>query len=156
MKIGEALIARKHALNSIALLKDRYVSAAVHQKDEEPEDVARDIFSQFENNLEESRRLTVALNHANNVTKVTTSVGQMTVMEAVIYRDMLKLKHGMVLQMINALRSRNRYNPEQKEVLAEGISVRDLTKVSDDVGKEIRLLDIAMQEVNWTADLIEQ
>jgi hypothetical protein len=156
MKLGQALLTRKDLMKSITDLQERYVQAAVHPENDAPDEAAQDLFGQFEQNLAEVERLTVTINNTNNVTKV----GDLTMMESIVHRDLLKLKVSSMASIVSQLRSRNRsrlsrYGGEQqKEVLAEGVNVTEMSKLADAASKELRLLDMAIQEVNWTAELV--
>ena len=153
MKLGQALLTRKDLIKSVADIQNRYVQAAVHVENDTPDEAARDVFAQFEDNVAEIERLTVTINQSNNVTKV----GKRTMMEAVVHRDFLKLKLTHLTSIMNQLRQRNRsrmFGSDKKEVLAEGVSVAEVAKYTDDVAKELRLLDMAIQEVNWLVELI--
>ena len=153
MKLGQALFIRKDLIKSISDIQDRYVKAAVHTESDAPDEVARDVFTQFEDNIAEIERLTVNINQTNNLTKV----GARTMMEAVVHRDSLKLKLSHLTSTVNQMRQRNRvrvFGDHQKEVLAEGVSVVEVAKYTGNVAKELRLLDVAIQEVNWQAELV--
>lgn len=153
MKLSEALINRKQLIGSIAALQNRFLQNAVVIEGEQPEEDPLPTFKALESAHTALQTLNADINHSNNVTLV----GDISVTQAIARRDSLKSRIKGFVEMIAFLRNRNssRYNKDDpKQILAEGVDIREIQHISDQFSKELRELDLAIQTVNWSCDLI--
>lgn len=159
MKLAEALLEKKALTSRIAELNGRLLSASTREVDEdaEPEMAQpRDLLDALQKAFDEWESLTVRINRTNNTVKV----GDITMMQAIAKRDILKSKMAHYAGLVDHVQNRNRNRrmygeATPKLVLAEGVSVAQYSKLRDDVGQEFRLLDVAIQAANWANDLVD-
>jgi molybdopterin converting factor small subunit len=154
MKLAEALIEKKNLAARITELQGRYTAAAVIEEGAEPDEVAEDLLQSLNAAFEQWEDLTVKINVANNAILV----GDKTMMQSLAHRDSLKTQISHFNAIASAIRQRNqsrRYYNENgpKMVVAEGVSAKTFIKLVDDLSKELRLLDAAIQAANWANEL---
>lgn len=149
MKLAQALLERKDLTSHIKSLASRFGEATVLKKGATPEESWRTLLQELESAFDAERELVVKVNRTNN----TVLVGQETMMQAIARRDILKKKAEQLDGLLAHVRM-DSYRGEN-EVVVEGFSVAEFRKIIDKVKKELRLLDQEIQQVNWSADLLE-
>jgi hypothetical protein len=163
MKLAEALNDKKALLTRIGELQGRYTASAVVDEGEVSTETPAELFTGLETAFGDLEYLTVAINMTNNTIvlapEATGISNPVTMMQAIVHRDNLKLRIANLRAIIEAIRDRNsrgRYYGEggTKKVVAEGVSLAEFIKVGDDLSKKLRLLDASIQAANWTNDLV--
>jgi hypothetical protein len=154
MKLAEALNEKKNLAARIGELQGRYTAAAVIEEGSEPDESAEELLQSLNAAFAQWEILTVQVNVANNRIQV----GDVTMMQALAHRDSLKSQISHFNAIASAIRQRNqsrRYYNETgpKMVVAEGVTAKTFIKLVDDLSKELRLLDAAIQAANWSNDL---
>jgi molybdopterin converting factor small subunit len=154
MKLAEALIEKKNLASRISELQGRYTAAAVIEEGTEPDEVAEELLQSLTAAFEQWETLTVQINLANN----TILVGDKTMMQSLAHRDSLKSQITHFNAIASAIRQRNQQNRYFREngpklVVAEGVTAKTFIKLVDDLSKELRLLDAAIQKANWDNEL---
>jgi molybdopterin converting factor small subunit len=154
MKLAEALIEKKNLAARIGELQGRYTAAAVIEEGTEPDEVAEDLLQSLTTSFEQWETLTVQINVANN----RILVGDKTMMQSLAHRDSLKTQISHFNVIAGAIRQRNssrRFYTESgpKMVVADGVNAKFFIKLVDDLSKELRLLDAAIQAANWANEL---
>lgn len=97
-------------------------------------------------------KLIVQINRTNLATVLPN--GQ-TLTDALAHRDVLALRMTVIRGVADVAGERQqRYGRAEIRTLAT-VDVGDLRRRSDDLARERRELDVAIQETNWTTDLIE-
>jgi uncharacterized protein DUF6847 len=152
MRIGEALSKRADIQKRIAQLGPRLQSSAVVQEgDTPPEDPAK-LLAELGELTAELEDLITRINLTNAGSRLGTGE---TVTAALARRDVLGLRQSVLRAAVDAVgASQARYSRSEIR-LARQIDVAALRKELDDLARERRELDTAIQEYNWTADLIE-
>ncbi|CAA9521730.1 MAG: hypothetical protein AVDCRST_MAG53-3362 [uncultured Solirubrobacteraceae bacterium] len=152
VKLGEALTMRADLQKRIAQLTGRIqASAVVQEGDRPPEDPARllDELRQMSADLE---WLITAINLTNAASSLTD--GQ-TVTAALAKRDLLAVRQGVLRSAAEAVtQAQARYSRSEIR-LARQLDVAAVRKEIDDLARQRRVVDTAIQEHNWTTDLIE-
>jgi uncharacterized protein DUF6847 len=153
MKISECLIEKKDLVNRINELVIRYKEASLVEINEVPDESGSEILQQLLGANARLEYLTVSINKNNNIAMV----GDLTLMEAIVHRDSLKSRVSQYTQIIDQLKSRNqqrRYDSNSpKLVLSPEVDISTLTQTLDLLSKELRVLDVAIQEVNWMTEM---
>jgi hypothetical protein len=166
MVIAEALAERKDTLAKVAELTALAGHAATRDEDEpEDSDALWQTLAGLTASIERIGELTNAINAANNRTSLVGLDGDsITIAQAIVVRDGLKLSHKAKSELLVAveaslgLESHRRWSPRSlrsKEDVRK-IAVIDISALRDEINgiaKQIRLLDIEIQKVNWTAEL---
>lgn len=151
MKLAEALIERKAIKNKMEELKKRIYQNSQVQDGDEPIELPLTLMKQLYQESDEFEKLVICI----NTTNIKTELGNgMNMMEALIKRDMLRYKYYIYNNLADkATPSTDRYS--QREIkFVSTIDVTDVRKKADEIAKESRLLDMKIQEANWSIDLL--
>jgi hypothetical protein len=152
MRIGEALAKRADVQKRIAQLGSRLkASAVVQEGDSPPEDPAR-LLAELDELTTELETLITTINLTNAAGRLAS--GQ-TVTGALARRDVLTTRQGVLRSAVEAVADTQARYSRSEIRLTRQIDVAALRKELDDLARERRELDTAIQEYNWTADLIE-
>lgn len=152
MKLGEALRMRSDNYKKIEELQVRAVANAQMQEGQEAADMPARLLEQIERLSAETLALVQRINRTNVVTRLPS--GQ-TVADALAERDaLLKLRKPFenVAQAASALQQR--YMRSEIKVVRT-IDPKGPRNKVDELSRRHRLLDVAVQEVNWTTDLLD-
>src|SRR3954466_8142266 len=152
MKLGEALTLRADLQKRIAQLGGGWqASAVVQEGDTPPEDPAR-LLAELREMSAELERLIAAINLTNASSRLTS--GQ-SVTAALARRDVLAVRQGVLRAAADAVaQAQARYSRSEIRMTRQ-VDVAAIRREIDDLAKERRELDTAIQELNWTTDLIE-
>lgn len=151
MKIAEALIQRADAQKRIEQLRARLIRSAKVQEDEQPPEDPQDLLTEIDTAIAELTTLIQQINRTNAATQF--DEGR-TLTDALAERDTLMLRRGVLTSLINATQPQTRYGRmEIKEFPT--VNVSEIQQQVDDVSRQCRELDTAIQQMNWTVDLIE-
>ena len=151
MKLAEALIERKAIKNKMEELKKRIYQNSQVQEGDEPVELPLTLMKLLYKESDEFEKLVICINTANIKTELSNG---MNMMEALIKRDMLRYKHFIYNNLADkATPSTDRYS--QREIkFVSTIDITDVRKKADEIAKESRLLDMKIQEANWSTDLL--
>lgn len=150
MKLAEALLLRADMQKKLALLQARAQQYAFVQEGETPAEDPRALLQQAEQVSNALRQLVYAINRTNphNAVKDGRSLT-----EALAARDAVKGRHAMLQGVINACaKPPERYGVKEIRWVAT-VNVRELQAQADDLAKEIRELNAAIQEAGWRTEL---
>ncbi|MBF0410416.1 MAG: DIP1984 family protein [Candidatus Riflebacteria bacterium] len=152
MKLAQALIERKAIKTKIEELKKRIYQQARIQEGDKPIENPASLIEELKHASAEFEKIVVKINKTNISTKINDNL---TMMEALIKKDMLNLLHMVHVNLADkALPNQDRYS--QREIKnVPNIDVPATRKRADEIAKEYRLLDTKIQECNWTIDLVE-
>ncbi|GAB5490384.1 MAG: DIP1984 family protein [Phototrophicaceae bacterium] len=151
MKIAEALIQRADAQKRIEQLRQRLIRSAKVQEDEQPPEDPQELLEEISMTISELTTLIQQINRTNASTQFD---DKRTLTDALAERDTMMLKRGVLTNLINATQPQTRYGRmEIKEFPT--VNVADIQKQVDDLSLQYRELDTAVQQMNWTVDLIE-
>lgn len=151
MKLGEALTIRADLQKRIAQMPARLqASAVVQEGDKPPEDPSR-LLGELRETSTELERLITAINLTNAASSLPD--GQ-TVTAALARRDVLGIRQGVLRAAADAgTQAQARYSRSEIR-MARQLDVAALRQEIDDLARERREVDTAIQEHNWTTDLI--
>jgi hypothetical protein len=150
MKLAEALLLRADLQKKLASLQARAQKYAVVQEGERPAEDPQDLFRQVEAVAAELERLVFAINRAN--LQHTIGSGQ-TLTEALARRDGLALRHRIYQSVLDACaKPPERYGVKEIRWVAT-VEVDSLQEQVDDLAKQIRELNAAIQETGWQVEL---
>ena len=76
-------------------------------------------------------------------------------MEAIAERDRLATQHRLLKSAAEACRIENNYYSNSEIKWKPVLKVDSLEKQADDIAKKIRELNSAIQETNWTHELVD-
>lgn len=152
MKLGEALTLRSQLLARISQIRERLKESALVQEGEVPAENPTDLLSEFEAMAGELEKLIAQINRTNLATQLPAG-GTLT--DALARRDILALRQAVLRQVADVAGERQqRYGRSEIRILPT-VDVGDLRRRADELARERRELDTAIQETNWTTELID-
>ena len=152
MKLAEALATRADLQRRIEGMRARLRQSALVQEGEEPPEDPNELLSETEGMVSELERLVGGINRTNLSARLADGA---TITEALARRDALALRHGLLGALIQSASDRvPRYGRTEIRILPT-VEVGSLRRRMDDLAKERRELDTAIQATNWTTDLAE-
>lgn len=156
MKLAEALTLRADATRRIEQLRRRIVDNARFQEGEDPAEDAAALLAEADLALDELEGLVRRINRTN-AASVIGPEGTMT--DALARRDVLRKRHALFAAAADAAADRGhvgmmrQLRSELKMVAA--LPVAQLREQADDIARQIRDLDVRIQQSNWEVDLID-
>jgi hypothetical protein len=152
MKLGEALRFRTDNYKKIEELRARAVASAQIQEGAEAPDSPAELLAEIERLAEETLHIVQRINRTNVGTKL--ALGQLLVDALAEREHYLKLRAPFdgVAQAASGLHQR--YLRSEIRVVRT-VDPTELRKRIDDFSRRHRLLDAAIQEVNWLTDLVD-
>lgn len=152
MKLAEALIARADAEKRIAQLQQRIVRSAKVQEGDDPPEDPQVLLDESTALINQMQTLIQAINRTNSSTQFD---GNRTITDALAERDMLMKERTFLANVIsNAVVTQPRYGQSEIKFVST-INIADLQTRVDDLSRRFRETDSAIQQLNWTIDLIE-
>src|SRR5262245_2825977 len=150
MKLAEALLLRSDIQKKLASLHARAQKYAVVQDGEQPAEDPNDLLRQIDAITEELARLVFRINQANLTHPIRT--GQ-PLTEALSRRDALALKHSALQGVVEACtKPPERYGVKEIRWVRT-VDAAALQKRVDDLARDIRELNAAIQEAGWQVEL---
>ncbi len=156
MKLAEALALRADATRRIEQLRTRIVANARFQEGEEPAEDAQALLAEAGSVLDELEDLIRRINRTNAATRIGP---EGTITDALARRDVLRTRHSVVTAAADAAVGRSqagmgRQLRSELKMLA-ALPVAQLRAQADDLARQIRELDVRIQQSNWEFDLME-
>lgn len=156
MKLAEALALRADATRRIEQLRTRIVANARFQEGEEPAEDAQALLTEAGAVLNELEDLIRRINRTNAATRIGP---EETITDALARRDVLRTRHSVVTAAADAAVGRSqagmgRQLRSELKMLA-ALPVAQLRAQADDLARQIRELDVRIQQSNWEFDLME-
>ncbi|MFH2006567.1 MAG: DIP1984 family protein [bacterium] len=152
MKLAEALMLRADIQKKLASLRSRIGQNAVVQDGDEPHEDPQKLLDEAVSVLSELESLVIRVNQANQQHKLPDG---RTLTEAIARRGTLTARHSLLQHAIeNSSKEPDRYSMKEIKWVAT-LKVERLQKQSEDLAKQIRELNAAIQETNWKVELEE-
>lgn len=151
MKLAEALIERKALKIKMEELKSRIYKNSQTQEGDNPSEDPIELLNQLHEELLSFEKIVVKINKTNNETLLENNL---TLMESLTKRDMLKYEHFVLTNLADkAVPATNRYSTREIKFIST-VDVKEIRKRADDIAKQYRLIDAKIQEKNWTTELL--
>lgn len=152
MKLAEALSLRSEMKTKISDIQSRLNKNAKVQEGEKPAENPYELIEELNSVSDETEKLIKNINYTNCMT-VENGV---SLTDMIAERDILKKK----ISVMRAFLSRSgevidRYSNKEIKVHST-VDVAELQKKVDAMSKHLRELDMNIQRINWTVDLIEK
>jgi hypothetical protein len=155
MTLGEALNRRADLQKRVAQLQDRLSASVLVQEGDEPPEQPDELLSELDSLCDELEGLIARINHTNASARLS---GGETLTEALARRDVLALRQAGLRTAIRAATGDRlglgRYSRSEIRMVRQ-IRVKDAQDRCDALAKKRRTLDTALQESNWTTELID-
>jgi len=151
MKLAEALQERADLNRNIEQLRQRLVNNAIVQENEEPVENPQELLKELNSCVSRLEELMERINRTNTMTQ--TENGQ-SLTALIAHRDCLKIKIHAYKECVNSASQTGRRARMSEIRIVSSVNVRDIQKQIDLLSKELRLTDNAIQQMNWSVDLL--
>ena len=152
MKLSEALVLRADIQKRLQQLRARLRASALVQEGERPDENPETLLVELDRLLNELRDLIARINRTNLRTAMADG---RTLTDALAERDVQKERIGILRELADAASGRvDRYSRSEIRNVAT-VDVGALRRQVDDLSRQYRELDTAIQATNWAADLAE-
>jgi hypothetical protein len=155
VKLAEALSLRADATRRVEQLRTRIVANARFQEGEEPAEDAAALLAEASAVLDELEDLIRRINRTNAATRIGP---ESTITDALARRDVLRARHSVVTSAADAAAGRNQGMGRQLRSelkILTALPVAQLRSQADDLSRQIREVDVRIQQSNWQFDLLE-
>ncbi|MDE6784013.1 MAG: DIP1984 family protein [Ruminococcus sp.] len=152
MKLAEALLIRAEMKTKINNIHGRLNDNSKVQEGEKPVENPYTLIEELNNVSDEMARLIKNINYTNCVT----IENGVSLTDMIAEKDVLQKKISVLKSFLtNASSLVNRYSNKEIKILST-VDVAELQKKIDAMSKNLRELDMNIQRINWTVDLIEK
>ncbi len=154
MKLAEALSLRADATRQVERLRGRITANARYQEGEEPSEDAAALLTEAGLVLGELEDLIRRINRTNAATEIGP---EGTITDALARRDVLRLRHSVVTAAADAAAGRGSGGRQLRSELKmlTALPVAELRSQADDLARQLREIDVRIQESNWKFELLE-
>ena len=149
MKLAEALSIRADLQRRISQLKSRLKDSSKIQEGDTPAEDVNDLYKELGDCLTQLEELTYRINHTN---MQTVSEGE-TLTRIIARKDMLTLRISVMRDVLSHVIENDRYGRNEIKYIRT-IDVPAFRQEMDAYAKQLRELDLKLQSLNWTVDLI--
>ncbi len=149
MKLAEALQERADLNRSIQQLENRLLNNAIVQEGESPAEDPRELLSQLDRSIDRLEELTAAINLRNS----TVTCDGETLTQMLARRDALTMRLRILRGFALEASATGRRARGSEIRVVSAVNVKTLQRDLDNMSRELRLLDNAIQSVNWSTDL---
>ena len=151
MKLAQALILRADTQKRLEQLKGRLLDNAKMQENERPSEDPKLLLKELDRLSDELFRLILAINLTNSSAKFE----GVSLTEMIAKKDTLSQKASVLRDFAKSASQKvDLYSNSEIKILSS-VDVSTLQKQIDELSKEIRELDMKLQEANWQVDLVE-
>ncbi len=152
MKLANALAERADLQNRISQMQARLNNNALVQEGEQPAEDPNELLKELEEDYQRLEWLISRINLTNAAVKVESGK---TISDLLARRDCLTSRVRALREFLTAASTRVRRGTVGEIRIKSTVNVRQLQKQADALSKELRELDEAIQEKNWTTELME-
>ena len=151
MKLAEALSIRKDLQTRINDLNSRLVNNVKIQEGDEPAEDPKDLLKELDSCLKQLEEYIYRI----NVTNMRTMCGEKSLTQLMAERDVLTKRLNVMQDVFNhaASSSSERYSRSEIKYVTT-IDVKAMRKQIDKLSAQLRKLDIEIQSINFSTELI--
>ena len=149
MKLAEALSIRADLQKRIAQLKERLKNSSKIQEGDVPAEDPKELFKELDTNLAELEDLIYRI----NVTNMHAVHNGVTLTKMIAQKDTLTLRVSALREVLNkAVEREERYGRQEIKYVCT-IDVSELRREVDTCSRQLRILDLKIQSLNWAVEL---
>lgn len=149
MKLAEALSVRADLQRRISQLKSRLKDSSKIQEGDTPAEDVNDLYKELDDCLMQLDELTYRINNTN---MQTVHEGE-TLTRMIARKDTLTLRISVMRDVLKHVIENDRYGRNEIKYIRT-IDIPAFRKEMDTYAKRLRELDLKLQSLNWTVDLI--
>lgn len=150
MKLAEALSIRKDLQTRVSQLSSRLVNNVRVQEGDEPAEDPKELLKELDSCLKQLEEYIYRI----NLTNMRTMSGEKTLTQLMAERDVLTKRVEVMQNVFNqASSSSERYSRSEIKFVTT-IDIKALRKQIDKLSSQLRQLDIEIQSINFSTELI--
>ena len=149
MKLAEALSICADLQNRIDQLKSRLKYSAKVQEGDQPSENVNELFKELDECLSQFEEIVYRINRTN---MQSLHEGE-TLTQMITRKDALKLRLSVMRDLLKHVVENERYARLEIKYVRT-VDVGELRKAADKYSKQLRNLDMRLQSLNWSVDLI--
>lgn len=149
MKLAEALNQRADLQKRIAQLKERLNNNVKVQEGDSPAEDPKDLFAELDGAIDHLKEMIFLINKTN----LETTIDGRSLTDIIAEKDTLSLKISTLREVLESANVRSDRFSRNEIKFVRTIDVGKLQKQIDDLSKELRELDVKLQQANWSTDL---
>ena len=149
MKLAEALSIRADLQKKVAQLKERIKESAKVQEGDEPCDNVEELYKELD------EALVQFLVYRINITNVQIVQGGDSLTRLIAKRDVLSMRVKALKEVVNYVAANDTRFGRNELKYVRTIDIKALRKEADTYAKQYRELDLKIQSLNWTVDLVD-
>ena len=149
MKLAEALNQRADLQKRIAQLKERLNNNVKVQEGDSPVEDPKDLFAELDDAIHQLKETVFRINRTN----LETAVEGRSLTDIIAEKDTLSLKISTLREVLENANVRSDRFSRNEIKFVRTIDVAKLQKQIDDLSKQLRELDVKLQQANWSTDL---
>lgn len=150
MKLAEALRIRADLQKSISQLRSRLKDSAKVQEGDAPAEKMEDLYKELEDSLSQLEELIYRI----NVTNMQTSHNGETLTHMIARKDVLSLRVSLMREVLKYVTETDTRYGRNEIKYVRMVDVPELRRTTDSYSKQLRELDMQIQSLNWSIDLI--
>lgn len=151
MKLAEALSARADMQRRVAKLKERIKASAKVLEGDDPCDDVDQLLAELDETLVSLQDLIYRI----NLTNVNTLKDGESLTHLIARRDVLSMMVRTMQDVVNHVAANDSRYGRQELKYIRTIDVAPLRQKADSYAKQYRELDLLIQSLNWTVDLVD-
>ena len=151
MKLAEALSIRADLQKRVAELKQRIKESAKVQEGDKPCDNVEELYKELDEALVQLEDLIYRI----NITNVHTVRDGVSLTRMIAKRDVLSMRVKALQEVVRYVAANDTRFGKLELKYVRTIDVNALRKEADTYAKQYRELDLKIQSLNWTVDLVE-
>lgn len=152
MKLANALSQRAELQTRIHQLENRLYNNAQVQEGEQPAEDPAELLRELEEDYARLEALICAINRTNSAARRPDGA---TLSDLLARRDCLRGRLNILRNFLDNASALVRRRTAGEIKVKSTVNVRELQKKVDGLSKELRELEEAIQEKNWTTELLE-
>ncbi len=149
MKLAEALQERADLNRRIEQLRARLINNALVQEGESPAESPEELLKELDECISRLEELMAKI----NLTNCRTLVDGKSLTELIAQKDALTLKISHYRSLIGAASCAVPRATRSEIKIMSAVDVQQLQKKTDEMSKQLRLLDNTIQQTNWITEL---
>lgn len=153
MKLAEALSIRSQLTNKVTQLRSRLNDCVKIQEGDEIAETPQQVVDELDSTLAELRRIIYAINMTNTMT---VDENGHNITSLISERDTLKQRVSILSSAVDTLTQKeSRYNRSEIRYIRT-VDVTEFRKIYNESAANLRKLDLHIQGLGFTTDLIEE
>lgn len=152
MKLAEALSSRSALSDKVQQLRNRLKDCLKVQEGDTPAETPDSVIKELDRTLEDLQSLIYRI----NITNINTKIDGRSITSLLAERDVLAMRVRILKDGLDYITEREtRYNRNEIKYVRT-VDVRNFRRVCDKSAAGLRELDLKIQSLSWTTELLEE